>query len=1841
MDPQQQQQPSGQAFDHGGRQNSYNAIPASNNIMSSFPSQDPIMEPNSINLRPSAFNWNTPSETALPSMQSLDLSNPHAAAASSMQQSQQMPGMGQNLHIQTQFPQMQHMPMPYATNNNPMSMGMVMNNHGGGMGQQHNIQHHQQGGGGLALRSPMALSGGADHMIPHMYQHHPQQHHNVPQQHHHMQQPQQGYASPMPQTYGAQDPMKLNNIMSAPVQAPTSAVQPTPIPSRLPSAASGFPSTYEFEVVLQKGEHGLCMNMGIKMGSVSVLGFRQPLPGVIGPAEACGMIQVGDDLVCVDGIMLNSSDDFKKVVPHLKSDLPAKLRFRRSPQPQQQQQAPMFQPLTAPVIPSLTGTGSSGKVYQINEIFMGVRYLGPNQWAAEVKTHQGDQQLQRLGEFATEYLAAQAYNAYLLQTYGQQAMKYMHPATRHQNSHPMPQHLNPHQQQQQHHHMMQMQQQQHMMQQQHHRMQQQQQQHMKPQPPRPRGPILHAMFTVEQKEQLRAQIMVFKFSTSGSGIPTDLLRVAVRGAGGELEFNTGPKERSRKKTFNDTAPKNKRMKFSGGRSRAGRNRGRGRGALSDDDDEGDFKEDDDDDTNEVADNKPEPNVRRSSRNQGKEKKRYSEVADIDLDEEEMPRETSQQQEKEDQGPQMDKIIAVRFVEPDMSMEFLMKWKHFSYLHVTWLSTADIEGYGKGAVMRMRRYMQKNARDVEVARMNPSDRSEETTHYFSPAYVEVDRILDMAPVEEIVNHETREFRRGIKYLIKWRDLSYAECSWEWAENISDDRKIATYQRYNHPPLLENAPRAMFEDIRPHASQWAKYPESPMYNENNTLRSYQLEGLNWMVFCWYNRRNCILADEMGLGKTVQATAILEHLRQHEHIRGPFLVVAPLATLGNWKREIEGWTSMNCVVYHDSEGGADTRAFIRQHEFYYKNQPEYYKRNNVYKFNVLVTSYQTLMADAELLQEIRWRYIVIDEAHKLKNRDAKLLASLRTFNWDSCLLMTGTPLQNGVFELWCLLNFIEPEKFPSQQEFYNQYGDLSSAEQVASLHEQLRPFMLRRVKEDVEKSIPPKEETIIDVELTTMQKKYYRAIFERNRSFLNQGSNVAVANLMNVEMELRKCCNHPFLIRGVEQKELANIYHEADRSRVLIQASGKLVLLEKMLSKFKAEGKKVLVFSQFKIMLDILEDLFHARHYSFERLDGSLLGNARQAAIDRFNDPKSDTFVFLLSTRAGGVGINLIAASIVVLFDSDWNPQNDLQAIARCHRIGQTQAVRIFRLVTKKTYEAQMFEIASKKLGMHHAVFETGGVRKDFDGSDDSNMMSLMSLDKDKVEMMIRYGAYAIMNSDEEDPENAKINELDIDQLLSSSRTIRYDPTGNKEEATGNALSFSKATFTAETSDATIDFEDAQFWDKVLGPKTIQLLTTQVENGSLLQASLPEIKAFLTSLRELARQLVKNRQKGEKNPEAEQILSILIELKVRGPVNKQVNVKTIASDWLEVIERPKRRRNQEVESELMYHPFLDDSEMDGDGVGGGSGGGGGSKKSKKKQKTSSGHKLRVADQSSAIVVTIAAEGNGYRVVRVHSDKKEVNRHVHVDVEEADHASDEDALFSDEDDYDEKPHNSRHKDSSKKKQPAKELSRRPVMPKPLETIDGVPVDELWCRVCYSDQGFDDDPIVQCEKCKCSVHKFCYGIVKVPEGDLPWYCDLCDAHMAAETVPQKCIMCPLEVKETAFKETVDKQWVHVVCALWSRGVEFEDIERMKGLKNVQSTMDAMEDATKAAPCALCERTSGSKIKCCRNGCDVHFHALCGRQTFGVYDMYMNDAGNLRSFCKEHRPKFRPRLHNS
>lgn len=263
---------------------------------------------------------------------------------------------------------------------------------------------------------------------------------------------------------------------------------------------------------------------------------------------------------------------------------------------------------------------------------------------------------------------------------------------------------------------------------------------------------------------------------------------------------------------------------------------------------------------------------------------------------------------------------------------------------------------------------------------------------------------------------------------------------------------------------------------------------------------------------------------------------------------------------------------------------------------------------------------------------------------------------FTFQHKILLTGTPIQNDVKEFWTLLNFIDPENYDNLDAFMDEYGDMKSKEKIDELHEQIRPYILRRLKEDVEKSVPPKEETLIEVELTLSQKQYYRALYEKNVGFLHKNKKKALdgPSLNNLAMQLRKCCNHLFLLNGVEQDLREKEAGPVDEGDFVTNGSGKLVLLDKLLPRLKEDGHRVLIFSQFKIMLDILQDYLYYRTYSFERIDGSITGQKRQSAIDRFQDHKGGNppFVMLLSTRAGGVGINLTAADTCVIFDSDWN-------------------------------------------------------------------------------------------------------------------------------------------------------------------------------------------------------------------------------------------------------------------------------------------------------------------------------------------------------------------------------------------------------------------------------------------------------------------------------------------------------------------------------------------------------------------------------------------------------------
>ncbi|RLN68096.1 hypothetical protein BBP00_00001225 [Phytophthora kernoviae] len=574
------------------------------------------------------------------------------------------------------------------------------------------------------------------------------------------------------------------------------------------------------------------------------------------------------------------------------------------------------------------------------------------------------------------------------------------------------------------------------------------------------------------------------------------------------------------------------------------------------------------------------------------------------------------------------------------------------------------------------------------------------------------------------------------------------------------------------------------------EFVPYEQSPTYKGGRTLRSYQVEGLNWMVSCIKAQRSCILADEMGLGKTVQIVSLIEHMKSEESIRGPYLIVVPLSTIQHWRREIESWTDLNVCVYHDIGDkttkftAKDMRSVIRDQEWYYPGLG-----NSIFKFHILLTTFETILADFEEFEHIHWRLIVVDEAHRLKGAGSRVLKQMRVLHVDRKVLLTGTPLQNNTQELWVLLNYLEPVKFASMEEFNKNFGRLHSQEQVVKLQQLLAPYILRRVKEDVEKSIPPKEETIISVELTTLQKQYYRAIYDKNKSFLYRGTKNGLPTLNNIQLQLRKCCNHPFLIKGVEKRELDELGSRPTPTQIMektIQCSGKMMLVSKLIPKLKRDGHKILIFSQFLKQLDLLERYCEANSFVFERLDGSTGGSMRQSAIDRFSRPHSKSFIFLLSTKAGGVGINLIAADTVIIFDSDWNPMNDLQAQSRCHRIGQKKSVQIYRLVTHNTESSQISKPSAEQL----------------------------------VELLKR-GAYALMEDD--DTASKEFAERDIETILKENARV----------------------LVVEGSTGELSVDDPNFWEKVLpGAVSVEMLSLKLEDGSAMSSRQSKIK-FISNL------------------------------------------------------------------------------------------------------------------------------------------------------------------------------------------------------------------------------------------------------------------------------------------------------------------------------------------------------------------------------------------------------------
>ncbi|KAL3096922.1 hypothetical protein niasHS_002638 [Heterodera schachtii] len=512
----------------------------------------------------------------------------------------------------------------------------------------------------------------------------------------------------------------------------------------------------------------------------------------------------------------------------------------------------------------------------------------------------------------------------------------------------------------------------------------------------------------------------------------------------------------------------------------------------------------------------------------------------------------------------------------------------------------------------------------------------------------------------------------------------------------------------------------------------FENSPPFIKNGEMRDYQVRGLNWLIQLEHNRINGILADEMGLGKTLQTIAVLGFLKHYKHQNGPFLIIVPKSTLQNWDNEFKRWcpSITTCCLIGDQEA----RTKIIQEQIL------------PHKFEALVTSYEMVLKTTSVLKKFMWRYLVIDEAHRIKNEKSKLSEMVRLLKSKNRLLITGTPLQNNLHELWALLNFLLPEKFSDAEHFDSMFTEdhvlgQQNLDLVARLHQILKPFLLRRLKSDVEKSLLPKKELKVYVGMSKMQREWYTKILMKDLEILNASGKLEKARLMNILMHLRKCSNHPYLFDGAEPGPP----YTTDKH--LVENCGKMILLDKLLSRLKEQGSRVLIFSSMARMLDVLEDYCWWRSYHYCRLDGNTPHEERQKSIDEFNAPNSEKFVFMLTTRAGGLGINLATADVVIIYDSDWNPQVDLQAMDRAHRIGQTKQVRIFRFITENTVDERIIEKAEMKLRLDNIVIQQGRLAE-----------NQKALGKDEMLAIIRHGANVIFAGKE-----ATITDEDIDSIL----------------------------------------------------------------------------------------------------------------------------------------------------------------------------------------------------------------------------------------------------------------------------------------------------------------------------------------------------------------------------------------------------------------------------------------------------------------------------------------------
>ncbi|KAJ2556489.1 hypothetical protein EV175_001970 [Coemansia sp. RSA 1933] len=757
-----------------------------------------------------------------------------------------------------------------------------------------------------------------------------------------------------------------------------------------------------------------------------------------------------------------------------------------------------------------------------------------------------------------------------------------------------------------------------------------------------------------------------------------------------------------------------------------------------------------------------------------------------------------------------------------SVDVLVKWIDFSFRHLHWVPFTWLQCTRRSSSGHLR-----NIRTAAQQGRTPWRLEDRFNRDFTkpvcivdvrpaPSWLTKKRTKQLQKAEPIVEDSKWDFFTDYESVrVAWKGLGMSESTWETPPNPTVDiqeflewygvfqvwKRVSAVSLLKHKRVETQRKMDRHDDIS--ASQRLNVSRNSSFLRGERLMDYQVVGVNWLLKQWLHGQPAILADEMGMGKTIQVIAFLlaiYHSTLEAGLSGeeavasnagtfPFLVVVPTSLVGNWMNEFRKWAPE--LVVAQLSGGAEDRDVQLRHTIFRTDDAG--KKDLC--CHVLLASYEAASNSSGISSlmssKFVWETVIVDEGQRLKNDQTKTYGALSRFHTRQCVVLTGTPLQNDVGELFSILRFMDPKRFGTVAEMKDRYP-VNTTEGINRIKDVVRPYILRRTKNDQLALVPPKCELILPVSMSRLQRELYRATLSRNANLLHSiatalhassaaakeldalsnGNGIAtdseaeflgpgkrgqgvkkppparptrLASLTNILMEVRRIVSHPYLLRNVEPE----FSTEEEGHRRLIDSSGKLQLLHMLLPEFKARGHRVLLFSQFKDTLTILEDYLTTESIAYLRIDGDTPSVERQTKVDRFNEPDSQFMVFLATTRIGGVGLNLTSADVVIIHDCDFNPQADIQAMARAHRIGQTKPVTVLKFVVHDSAEERILKSARRKLVLDHLIIQS---------MDNDIAVSDKPMELNDVELTLRHGASKLFESNAD--ENAE------------SQAIRYD-------------------------------------------------------------------------------------------------------------------------------------------------------------------------------------------------------------------------------------------------------------------------------------------------------------------------------------------------------------------------------------------------------------------------------------------------------------------------------------